>query len=1121
MQWINEGGTAGLITQYAYNADGVLNQVTDPGRNVTSYSDFTCGNLLPQITTLPADAGGKQLTSTSQWNCNTAAITSATNANGNAQTWTYGDPLIRPTLYVNQAGTTTTTAYTANTVEATTNFSGGSTTIESVGPKPAGTGTCSGPFPSFTCVAGPFGSWAGPGNVGSTTSAATVTTDQYDVSESIVSTSVQGSGTGDSGQSLTVNLSIAFPSGTLGVGSWVQVQGTKESRVNNSQYVYKVLSVSGVSFTAAVCATGESNCPTITNYSNGSDTGAVRFNNFFSWSLNATNFGFSVPSSSIISGIVITANVTTSCPSNKCQTGTANGQAAPYVSIGLVSNSAPIGAPKFVQVPSSGTTPVSLGNQNDLWGAGSKITPSIVTATNFGFAITVVQPDLGGGPDGRVNWSVNSATVTVTYQAAGATNSTTDIVQYLDGFGRIYLVQQRESTSSSNWDTVETDYNIFGQTIRETLPFVDAKGTKNSTVPGTTYVYDALGRVTSATDSEPAPGPGQVTNTYNGQDVLTTLLPAPTGENPKAKQYEYDGLERLKSVCELTQTGYGIWPGAPCGQANAAIGYLTSYTYDSSNRLTNMAMNSNGASDVSNITQTGVSNNVLTVTANNNFKAGAPIILAGTSEPFLNGQIVIVLPTGLSATQFEANFTTSPYNPKPDQGTATFPTQQTRSAVFDLLGRVTALNDAESGTSSFLYDKASSPCPAYSSFGDPVQKTDAVGNTICITYDALHRAVSVNTVAGSYAANTPGKFFVYDSASVVDPSGNAGLINATTLNGAGQVAAAFTCSGPCPTSGTNPGSSVISTEVFSYDFLQQPINLYQSPQHGNTFMITSESYFPNGQINSLGITTQGAGYSGTSTFFYTLDGMGRVSNLASFINSLSNTVGTVNTYQPATAQPTSINYFDGDTDSYTYDQNTLRMLTYNFTIPGASGGTWGSALTWNANGSLGQLSLSNTVPNTNISFPTCTYSYDDLLRLDAESCNNGYPQSTLSFDPFGNSSITTHSGQSYYNNLTFNPQNNQITSFIGCGGSENCTGPYHDANGNQTLPLYGSAFAWDAFGNWGATASYNYDAFDRPVQDGFLYGGTPMFYRPDGAFFLNTGNTWPNYLTCPPSLVQG
>jgi YD repeat-containing protein len=124
LQWINEGGAAGLITEYAYNADGVLSQVTDPARNVTTYSSFTCGNLLPQITTLPADAAGKQLTSTSQWNCNIAAIIGATDANGNTQTWTYGDPLIRPTQYVNQAGTTTTTAYATNTVETTTNFKG-------------------------------------------------------------------------------------------------------------------------------------------------------------------------------------------------------------------------------------------------------------------------------------------------------------------------------------------------------------------------------------------------------------------------------------------------------------------------------------------------------------------------------------------------------------------------------------------------------------------------------------------------------------------------------------------------------------------------------------------------------------------------------------------------------------------------------------------------------------------------------------------------------------------------------------------------------------------------------------------------------------------------------------
>jgi hypothetical protein len=1107
LTWINRGAGLALATTYVYNPSGVLSQITDAAGNTTSYSNFICGGILPQTVTMPADAAGQQLATNIAWNsCNTAILQSLTDANNNTQTWTYNDPLMRPTAFTNRDGTVTATTYTTNTVETVTNFNGGSTTITSTGAHAPQTGTCLGPFPSFACDTESFGSWVNPQNVGSTTNAATVLTDQYDSSQTVISTQVTGTAPN---QVLTVTMSNPLPN-SFGVGSWAQVQGTQETSVNNSGYVYQVQSVSGATFTAAVCASGEPSCPTITNYSNTSDIGLVRFNNWFSWSLNATNFGFSLPALSTISGISLSANVTTNCSAGACKTGLANGKSAPYLTIGLITcPTCSIGATKSLSIPISGTTPVNLGGQNDLWGTSPLTSDAgAVNSTSFGVSIAVVQPDLGGGPDGQMSWSINSLTLTVTYQAAATTVSTNDVLTYLDGFGRTFLTQSREGVGSSNWDTTESDYNVLGQVVRSTLPFVSTKGTTNSSAPGTTYQYDAMNRMISATDSE-NPTPGQVTYVYNGQDVLVTLSPAPNGEHLKIKQTEYDGLDRLKSVCEVTQ-GYGIWAGTSCAQANTENGYLTSYTYDSSKRLTNVVMNANSVPNVATITGTSITNNVLTVNANNNFQAGAPIILNLTQESFLNGQTVIVLPTGLSATQFEAAFTAGNYNNPSDSGTATFQTRQSRHVVFDELGRITTLQDAESATSTFVYDATSQPCPAYFSAGDLVQKMDAVGNTTCYTYDSMHRVTSSNTVSGAYANVTLGKFFVYDSSSTPDPSGSP--VYATTINGAGKVAAAYTCNGLCPTSGISPGLSVVDTEVYSYDALQRPITLYQSTTHGAPFMIASESYFPNGEINSLGLTTQNTSYPGTSTFFYSLDGMGRVNNLTSFINGASNGIATITSYYPATSLPTSISYFDGDGDSYSYDPNTLRVSAFAFTIPGSNGGAWSGQPTWNPNGSLGQLVLSNTIPGTNIaSFPTCNYQYDDLLRMNSEQCTPGYSSSTLSFDPFGNPSNTTQQGHTtWYQPMTFNPQNNQITSFPGCGG---CMGPYHDANGNQIVPVTGGSYTWDAYNNLltGEGGSRYYDPFDRLVSSGSGFGSNYAFYRPDGTFYLRTGNTWFGY----------
>src|SRR5262249_28406899 len=70
-------------------------------------------------------------------------------------------------------------------------------------------------------------------------------------------------------------------------------------------------------------------------------------------------------------------------------------------------------------------------------------------------------------------------------------------------------------------------------------------------------------------------------------DTLTTVSPAPTGENTKQRQMEYDALGRLTSVCELTGgTGSGS-----CGQSVTRTGFWTKYTYNSLGKLTGVTQN--------------------------------------------------------------------------------------------------------------------------------------------------------------------------------------------------------------------------------------------------------------------------------------------------------------------------------------------------------------------------------------------------------------------------------------------------------------------------------------------------------------------------------------------------
>ena len=127
-------------------------------------------------------------------------------------------------------------------------------------------------------------------------------------------------------------------------------------------------------------------------------------------------------------------------------------------------------------------------------------------------------------------------------------NSAVDVLLTTDSLGRTLLQQTRQGPSSTNFDTVQTDYDSSGRVRRSTLPFSAAAGQTNSSTPSLTRTYDALNRVAALNDA----GGGNAIYTYSQNDIFVTMGPAPTGENTKRRQFEYDGLGRLASVCEVT-----------------------------------------------------------------------------------------------------------------------------------------------------------------------------------------------------------------------------------------------------------------------------------------------------------------------------------------------------------------------------------------------------------------------------------------------------------------------------------------------------------------------------------------------------------------------------------------
>ena len=161
------------------------------------------------------------------------------------------------------------------------------------------------------------------------------------------------------------------------------------------------------------------------------------------------------------------------------------------------------------------------------------------------------------------------------------TISTTDIRTTLDPLGRVQITQREQAQGSTTYDSVETDYDSLGRPYKVSVPYSAPAGSLNTNGAATTITtYDALGRPLTVTDGSG----GSVTYNYNQNDILVQFSPTPSGEQPKSRQYEYNALGQLTSVCELAS---GL--GGTCGQNITQTGAWTQYTYDALGDLTSVA----------------------------------------------------------------------------------------------------------------------------------------------------------------------------------------------------------------------------------------------------------------------------------------------------------------------------------------------------------------------------------------------------------------------------------------------------------------------------------------------------------------------------------------------------
>ena len=242
----------------------------------------------------------------------------------------------------------------------------------------------------------------------------------------------------------------------------------------------------------------------------------------------------------------------------------------------------------------------------------------------------------------------------------------------------------------------------------------------------------------------------------------------------------------------------------------------------------------------------------------------------------------------------------------------------------------------------------------------------------------------------------------------------------------------------------------------------------------------SASYYANGLVDAL------AG-AGLPTITYAPDGEGRISTVSGGTqNPVTNTA-----YSTPFGLPTGVTLGSGDSDAFAYDPNTGRMTSYTFTVKSK---TDSGALTWNDNGTLYKLAITDQLNSTNSQ--TCTSTYDDLIRLASFNCGSVWSQS-FTADPFGN---LTKSGT-----ITFDP------SYVTSGGANNnqvtkvgSVTPGYDKNGNLTSDGINS-YSWDSDGNSVSignnvvgTVGLTFDALDRMVEQAGVNSYTQIVYGPGG-----------------------
>lgn len=250
----------------------------------------------------------------------------------------------------------------------------------------------------------------------------------------------------------------------------------------------------------------------------------------------------------------------------------------------------------------------------------------------------------------------------------------------------------------------------------------------------TTYAYDGIGRITSATLTDAATSATRTTSyTYDPDNNLKTLTgPDPDGPGPlgQGSSYVYDALDQLTSETDERRKVWAYTYDAAGNRASrrTPLGNTTTYGYDDDGRLASIVdPRGNAAGADPNLYRTSYRYD----------EAGS---LTSVTDPLNHATTFAYDRAGRRTSETDAN-------------------SHTLAWTYDELGRLTKVTAADLKETSYGYDN----------LDNLTSRTDAKQHATLHGYNADHELTSVTTPLG--------KKWTYDH----DPDGN--LVSKTDANG--------------------------------------------------------------------------------------------------------------------------------------------------------------------------------------------------------------------------------------------------------------------------------------------------------------------------------------------------